>query len=313
MADLVSRAIPYDGTAHTFTVPPHVAGTLTFTLWGAKGGDFPQGGTTSRGGDAGRLSGVLDLTRGTVITVNLGGQGDDGYNSTLGADPTPQGGAGTRPGGDGGIFGSHAFAPPDPGLSYSAGGGGGAASELVVAGSPIAVAGGGGGGGVKTALNASNDGGAGSNGTGDGGDGVLSTASSSTGQGGRGATTSADGAGGAHATNKTSTYVEDGDPGSSGAGGDGGSFIYVPGSTAGGSTCGGGGGGGGGLFGGGGGGGSVLLSVAGTGGGGSSWADTGVVTEGTGPDPLTSDDGFVVFEWEPLPGGIYLDGAIHLS
>jgi hypothetical protein len=286
-----SVTFSYTGSDQTWTVPRHVAGSLKFLLVGGQGGDDSI--TVGLGGSAGYIRGELDLAQGTELTIGLGGGGETATDPAAGIIEIAAGGGGPRPGGDGGIYGTHALSPPDPAVSYDSGGGGGGGSELKVGVTVIAVAGGGGGAGF-------NSGGLGEDGaaqTGNGG-GSLGSPSANSGGQGQGGTTSAAGTGGYSATNKYPTYLEAGADGSGGSGGDGASFIYVPASTLGSSNCGGGGGGGGGYYGGGGGGGGTNVVASGAGGGGgSSWSDNTYVTEGTGPSPLVDTDGYLVIEY----------------
>lgn len=297
MADLVTVMLTSSGT---WRVPGHVSGTLKLLVAGGGGGDYdPNNSTlTNRGGIGGWIRGDLDIARGTVLTIGIGGRGDDAETAYV---DLPLGGGGPRPGGNGGLYGSHSTGSID-----RAGAGGGGGTELLVGSTIIAVAGGGGGGGTKGGA-AGSRAGNGAQQTGSGANGTASSATSDLGQGGRGGTTSAAGAGGAKATGPSGAYLEDGDPGSSGAGGDGGSRIYVPGSPLSASDVGGGGGGGGGYYGAGGGGSAWLAAPAGRGGGGSSWSNSSYVTEGTVASlavPVDNVQGFVVFEFEPDDGWV---------
>lgn len=297
----------YTGATQTWRVPGHVPATLKFRLVGGKGGDHETG--YGEGGEGGYIAGVLDIVRGTTLTIGLGGAGETSVDEPNGVITVAQGGGGPRPGGDGGISGSHAFAPPDASLEYDSGGGGGGGSELKIGSTVIAVAGGGGGAGYGQTVTSDGSDGAAQTGS---GAGTLGTADAVIGGDGQGGSTSAAGAGGYSATDKYPTYLEVGGDASGSTGGEGASFIYVPGSPAFESRCGGGGGGGGGYYGGGGGGGSKTTNPAGGGGGGSSWSSGTYVTEGTGPAAITEADGYLIFEWEPA-GGMYTDGSIHLS
>jgi hypothetical protein len=309
MADLVTLTFNYTGSTQTWKVPGHVPGTLTVTMFGAEGGTFEQGGGVfdNRGGYGGYITGLLNVVRGTTLTIGVGGQGTT--SPTGNTSPTP-GGGGPRPGGGGGRYGSHA----NNVIARTAAGGGGA-SEIKIGSTVVAVAGGGGGGGTKSGLNSGDRAGRGAIQTGSGGNGTPNSATTIQGQGGRGGTTSAVGAGGNSATDKYPTFVEKGYDGDvDGDGGDGASFIYVPGSVASGSNCGGGGGGGGGYYGAGGGGGSSLSIFAGRGGGGSSWSNGTYVTETGTASAIHTGNGFVTISYEPAgAGGIYRDGAIHMG
>ena len=145
------------------------------------------------------------------------------------------------------------------------------------------------------------------------------------GEGGSGGTLSAPGAGGASSPYLSiytgRSYVEPaGQSGSGGTGGDGADLLPDPlYAFSPDETFGGGGGGGGGYYGGGGGGGLGAAALAsrrgGGGGGGSSWSNSTYVVEGAVAFDSANglyQQGYVLFEWCP-PGGIYRDGAVHLS
>lgn len=284
-----SVSFNYTGSDQTWTVPRHVAGTLKFRLVGGKGGNNFN--ATRVGGEAGFVRGELLLDQGDELTIRLGGAGETATNPANGVIEVAAGGGGPRPGGEGGIRGSHALSPPDPSLEYDSGGGGGGGSELKLGVDVIVVAGGGGG-----ASFSGTDGEDGSAQTGSGA-GTLGSPSATEGGQGQGGSTTTAGTGGYSATNKYPTYLEAGEDASGGAGGAGASFIYVPASPLFGSSCGGGGGGGGGYYGGGGGGGSDFVGGSGGGGGGSSWSDNTYVTEGTGPDAVVETDGYLIIEY----------------
>jgi hypothetical protein len=102
-------------------VPGHVPGTLKVIAVGGGGGDQNPGGgaLANRGGISGYIRGDLDIAAGTTLTLDIGGKGDDApttYSSL------PLGGGGSRPGGDGGLYGSHSS---DAIIRAGAGGGGG--------------------------------------------------------------------------------------------------------------------------------------------------------------------------------------------
>lgn len=299
MADLVTVTITASGT---WKVPSHVPGTLKMAAVAGGGGDYnPTGGNLSnRGGIGGHVRGTLDIARGTLLTLGIGGRGEDG--EVIGVTVQPAGGGGPRPGGAGGWYGSNTV-PPSSWTRAGAGGGGG--TEVLIGSTVVAVAGGGGGGATKSGIAAGSRAGNGAEQTGDGDDGTPVSATVTQGQGGFGGTTSGVGAGGASASFAYPTYVEAGFDGSAGSGGDGASVIYVEGSPSAGNG-GGGGGGGGGYFGAGGGGGSNGAVQAGRGGGGSSWSNSSYVTEGDVLPfevPASSVAGYIVFEWEPDPSG----------
>ena len=305
----MSRSFDYiDGTTDiVWVVPSHHPGSMRFRLYGAAGGSNGSSSTAGEsGGPGGSIRGVLfGLTEGDVITLRFGGQGQPGYVAPPGVDwPYAVPGDGPRPGGHGGIYGSHAFASSTLARRTSGSGGGG--SELWVNGVLVAVAGGGAGGAIHAGTGfTSAPGGAAQTGSG-GQQGGASTShpGGNNGNDGFGGTTSAPGLGGGSAAAKWPTYVEDGWPGVGGVGGDGASMIYVPGSAEGGSACGGGSGGGGGFYGGGGGGATYLLGTAGTGGGGSSWSDPAYVIEdadGISNSPISAN-GNATFFWRGIDG-----------
>ena len=281
----------YTGSPQTFVVPLYTPGTLTFRLSGGAGGSNGSSGTSGEsGGDAGWIRGTLTAAPGTVLTVDLGGPGQNGYSAAAGVDwPHAAGGGGPRPGGQGGTYGSHSFNSTLIPRRCSGGGGGG--SELYQGATLIAVAGGGSGGAIHAGTGFSNAY-AGAQQTGPGSQSASAStahpAGDTLGNDGFAGTTSAAGLGGGSTASKYPTYVTDGYPGSGGTGGAGADMIYVPGSPAGGSAAGGGSGAGGGYYGGGGGGATSLLGSAGTGGGGSSWSHSTYVTEGSGPTGAAS-------------------------
>lgn len=302
---LQRRLFTPTGDMETFRVPRHVAGTLKVWLRGGRGRRMQE----SHGGDGGWAAGIIDLAAGTTVRVVAGyGAAFGAYDSSTppfyfwdpsdGEDPWAADGLGPNFGGQGG----------DGWSGYGFRGGGGCSSDIRVGGTAVghrvAVAGGGGGSGRQDFDPGSHarggNGGQGNNTSGQAGrttgsPGIVSWT-------GRGGTLSAGGAGG---TGGTGT----GAPGGFGEGGNGGgASIY------------GGAGGGGGYYGGGGGAGNGSSANSdGAGGGGSSYFDTDLYLGDPGDPPseivgaVPSGYGYVLFEWEPLPGGIYRDGRVHLS
>ena len=245
----------YTGATQTFVVPSCVT-SISVTARGA------QGGTSGyAGGLAGFASGVMTVTPGQTLYINVGGMG------TITA-------GGFNGGGNGGVS------------PASSGGGGGGATDIRLNSNVLAarvlVAGGGGGSGGSTSYNATaGNGGGGSScnsplGVGGGGAGGCATGNAGgctggtasgygTGGGGGGVTS-----GGPTAGSSTGTF---GQAGSFGIGGDGGSYTGA-------TFCNGGGGGGGGYYGGAGGM-SGSGGCNGGGGGGSSYADVSVMSSVT--------------------------------
>ena len=225
------------GVEQTFTVPAGVSSVQVVATGGRGGVTAPTGPSSAiSGGAPARVSGVLAVTPGQVLYVEVGGDGAAGRDGSSPASFNG-GGAGGRYAGAGGGASSVASASrfaslaPDPRLVIAAGGGGGA----------VALNSAGGIGGGPDAAGAS-------------------TASGATGgrPGGPPAVSSTGGAGGA----------PDGASGGLGSGGAGGSTpsaFYGGGGGGGGFTGGGGGGSGSaGSGGGGGGGGSSLAAPSGT-------------------------------------------------
>ena len=246
----------YSGDEQTFAVPADVS-ALTVTAYGAAGGGSYGAGQPGQGGLA---SGVVAVTPGTTLYVEVGGAGGNG-------------GGGNGGGGNGGGFNGGGAGGSDP---Y--GGGGGGASDVRTASNTAAnslstrliVAGGGGGAGSSgdhaggnggASDQSGSAGGAGADGTPGGGGGQASTLS---GGGAGGASTTCDGSNGSLGTGGTGAGC------SRGFGGGGGGRYYG----------GGGGGGGGGDFG---------PNTGGGGGGGGSY--TGSATNASRMDGVASPDG----------------------
>lgn len=249
----------------TFTVPTGVT-TVQAKVWGAGGAGGGaadgNGSTGGNGGGGGYATGVIKVTPGQSLTVEVGGAG--ALNATR------------RSGGGGGYS---AVKSGSTFLVQAGGGGGGGAGETGLA---AAVGGAGGAGGGESG----SAGAAGSGGGGDNGNGGQGGTQTTGGAGGTGGGTGTDGAAGA--ANAGGNGGASGTCGSAatGCGGSGGG-------TAGES---GGGGGGGGKFGGGGGENSQnnANSGGGGGGGGSSGFDSSVhatsTTAGSGTTPGNNSD-----------------------
>ncbi len=235
----------YTGAVQTWTVPACIS-SITVDMAGAQGGsisNLSQAPNTASGGLGGRVQCILPVTGGTVLQINVGGQGmSDGLVLSC------QVSTGGFNGGAIGYAGYNSY-------NYNMGGGGGASDIRI---SPygcanVQVVGGGGGGAACTGCT---------------GGGVLGGAGGGLIGGAGGCAPCQNCAGGG-------SQVAGGAPATTwGAGIAGAACLGGPACSGGcGITCGGGGGGGGGYFGGGGG------SLSG-GGGGSSYtvpAATGVV------------------------------------
>ncbi len=193
----ITDTYSYTGAEQTFTAP---ATSISIDLYGA------QGGGSGGGGNGARLVGTLTTTVGTVIKVNVGGQGLTGSNVAGGFN-------------GGGVSGS----------SHGTEGSGGGATDIRIGGSLLenqkAVAGGGGGAGGNGSSGGAAGGASGNQGN------------SGQGQGGFGGTQSAGGNGGYPNGGSWGTA------GSRGLGGNGGN-SYLYGGGAGGAGYFGGGGGG---------------------------------------------------------------------
>jgi trimeric autotransporter adhesin len=219
----------YTGSTYSWTVPVGVR-RVQIKCWGAGGGRT----ASFVGGMGGFVSGLIDVTPGTVLVITVGGKGGDSKVST----PTAPGPGGWPGGGDGGT-----------GRAYSinrCGAGGGGYSAVAIGTTKYLIAAGGGGAASTYATGADSGGGDGGAATGEAGDNAL---------GGKGGTQTAGGAAGYLAT-----------AGSSLAGGTGASDATSTGYAGGGGAAGYYGGGGGGEMnnqsGGGGGGGSNFVHSA---------------------------------------------------
>jgi hypothetical protein len=233
-----SATFTYTGSEQLFTVPAGVV-AITIDATGAAGG---KGSGAEELGPArsmgGRTTATVSVAPGRLLTVRVGGSGQDGRS------PSTAGGF------NGG------------GASAGNGGGGGGASSVRDGSIPLVIAGGGGGGGGSIDV---------LGGVGGAGGGLTAAAGESAGLvggGGGGGGTQAAGGGGGTKGNPGGT---DGTAGIAGSGGVGGIAVA-------GNAVRGGGGGGGGYFGGGGGGGGgagIGDIDGGGGGGGSSFAAPG--------------------------------------
>lgn len=259
------------GGPQTFVVPPCIT-MIRVRLWGAQGS--PGTGTTAGvGGRGGFVDGLLSVSPGDVITVQVGTQG--GYNG-------------------GGLGGTSSIHP---------GGHGGGASDIRLNGSAtaniVAIAAGGGGGGGGGGFVSGNGGNGGANNGNTGANGTSAgTPGGTAGLLGTGATLFAGGTGGTGGTGCGFFNAGPGQNGTPFQGGNGGN-------TTTGGTCtfpgAGGGGGGGGVWGGAGGGGgapgdAVNFTGAG-GGGGAGSSSTGTLTSATTSGTTRTGDGLIIINW----------------
>ena len=198
----VSVSFGSTGATQSFVVPPGIT-ELRFELCGASGGSVGA----ATGGRGARVSGVLAVTPGETLVVEVG----------------------SRPTGTSGLTGGYNGGGDGPQGRQALGIGGGGATDLRRGGSAttdrIRVAGGGGGGGYSagTATNAGGDGGA------IGADGL----STSAGGAGHGGTTSAGGAGGIDGSSSASAGGAGQGGAGSGSGSGGGGGYYGGGGGAG--------------------------------------------------------------------------------
>jgi hypothetical protein len=281
-ADMTSsRTFEYTGAPQTFTVPFGVT-AVEFDVSGASGGDaYLWSNALAYGGLGGRVTGVLAVTPGEVLTIVVGGRGANGADESTPGTGT----GGYNGGGNGGA----------PGDSGGQGAGGGGGSDIRAGGTGLGsrvVVAAGGGGATPTILGGGvgADGGAGGGIVGvDGGN-----ASGHTEWAGKGATATGGGAGG------SSVAAAPGSPGGLGYGGAGGSVSWY--------RNGEGGGGGGGYYGGGGGSSeSAPIDLGyygggGGGGGGSSYAGSGAAAV-VNLAGQRSGNGVVILSWRPVVGG----------
>ena len=266
-----SQTFAGTGSTQTFTVPPCIT-QVRVELYGAQGN--PGVGTSAgQGGFGGYVDGMLAVSPGDVIHINVGTQA--GFNG---------GGAG--------------------GTSLTrAGGGGGGASDVRLNGTGTAnlaaIAGGGGGGGGGGGFVNGTGGTGGNNNGAAGNNGANATTSGITsGLGGTGATPFAGGTGGTGGTGCTFYVGLTGAAGAAYAGGAGGNGTVTGGSCT--LQGGGGGGGGGGIFGGAGGGAGAPGSSSTTGGGGGGGAgssSSGVLTGATVTNSTQVGNGQVIITW----------------
>ena len=266
----------YTGNIQEWVVPAGVT-SVTIDVKGASGANASGGTSPGDGGLGGQATGVLDVTPGETLYINVGGQ--NGYNG----------------GGDAGIHtgnGAQTFAGNGGGASDVRQGGNGVTDRVIVAG------GGGGGGGSNAG--SCDDGNPSHGGAGGALSGVVGengTGCTIGGMGGGAGTQIAGGNGGAAGFN-CGNSGDPGDPGVEGAAGMGGNGAN--------NGCsqnfqgGPGGGGGGGYFGGGGGGagagGGGGNGAGGGGGGGSSYI--GGVNFGSTTGGVHAGDGIVTISYE---------------
>ncbi|MBE2290271.1 MAG: hypothetical protein IAE95_11995, partial [Chitinophagaceae bacterium] len=132
-ADAQSTTFNYTGAVQTYTATG--TGTLVIDMAGAKGGNNYGYGTSSNGGNGGRVVCSLAVTSGQVLNIYVGGMGQ-----TASSDISVVAG-GFNGGGSGSNWSSCCYA----------GGGGGGASDIRIGGTALSnrvvVAGGGGGAG----------------------------------------------------------------------------------------------------------------------------------------------------------------------
>lgn len=202
----------YNGSSQGYIVP--VDGLYKIEVWGAQGGSV---GTYAQGGKGGYTVGQMNLAKGEILNIYVGGQGSYEKNASV---------AGGFNGGGASGYGSD-----------TSGGSGGGATDVRYNGTALSnriiIAGGGGGAGSKNSSSDRATGGAGG-----GTSGLLGTYSTASYNGGPG-TFSSGGAAATYTTNVTNLPTA----GTLGTGGNGGSY----------SDTYGGGGGGAGYYGGGGG------------------------------------------------------------
>ncbi len=128
----------YTGSVQQFPVPPGLD-SISFQVWGARGGDGRYDYLSADGGKGGFAEGRMRVTYGDVLYIYVGGAGRPGLSGQLGAPVQ----GGFNGGGNSGYNGSS---------NYNNGGGsGGGATDIRVNGTTynhrVIVAGGGGGGG----------------------------------------------------------------------------------------------------------------------------------------------------------------------
>ncbi|WP_317899912.1 glycine-rich protein [Aurantibacillus circumpalustris] len=223
----ITQTFSYTGGTQIFTVPSCVS-TISVEVWGAEGGYGYFGGSVPAGlgGKGGYAAGIITVTQGSVLYLNVGGMGVNG---------------GTGVGGTGGFNGGGL------GGSYSTlygGGGGGGASDIRNGGNALTnrvIVGGGGGGGSSYVVATGGDGGGLTGGNGMQYGGVVSTKSGLGGTQTTGGVAGTDTQAGS-AVGTAGALGIGGNSGVAGCSGGGGGGYYGGG---GGSGCNGGGGGGG--------------------------------------------------------------------
>lgn len=274
----------YTGSAQSVTVPAGITSVIV-DMAGAAGGLSED--RTSGSAPGGRTQTKLAVSYGDTLHLYIGGQGGD-------ADVFPSatvGAAGWNGGGEGGAGSG----------SLTNGGGGGGGTDIRLNGTAltdrVVVAGGAGGNGGNQLAAPQGAGGPGGGTNGGGGaNGYNYSVSLFDNTGGAGGGPSAGGSG-----------PGNGAVGAFGVGGDGRDRIGSANSV--------GGGGGGGWYGGEGGGarGTGPGAGGGGGGGGSCYADASVCTGTTLSRGTNNGDGYITLTWVRGPGGIYVDGAVHLA
>jgi len=225
------RFVTFDftGTPQSFTVPAGVS-QITIDAFGAQGGGgCCNAGLASRsaGGSGGRIVATVAVTAGDLLTILVGGAGQDGASGIAG---------GYNGGGRGGV----SFFQLAPN-----GGGGGGASAVTRAGTAMVIAGGGGGGGTFNGV-AGGAGGAGGGTTAAIGESARFNSRSPSGGGGGTQSNGGAGGGGAEFVSGGSGSLLQGGNGASdysGGGGGGGGYFGGGGGGAGSAPAGGGGGG----------------------------------------------------------------------
>ncbi|HWE70480.1 MAG TPA: hypothetical protein VG205_08960, partial [Acidimicrobiales bacterium] len=125
-----SKGVP-PGATQTYTVPANTHSVYVDAVGGA--GQTPNPNQTGYGGQAGEVTGGLNVTPGEKLPVDVGCQGSSG------GGPSAFAPGGARGKGDSGVTPCCYFD------SYSGGGGGGASAVLMPNRAPLVVAGGGGG------------------------------------------------------------------------------------------------------------------------------------------------------------------------
>lgn len=267
----------YTGSSQTWTVPDGIT-SLTVDAKGASGGAGFDNNVSFSGGFGGRTQTTIPVSPGDILTIIVGGQGQDFVSSGQPDVPIPGVAGGYNGGGSGGS---------GPGAYYIwAGGGGGGGRTEVRKGNTLFVVAGGGGGGSGGPYNApSGRGGAGGGSNGD--NGFPDTCAYPSPCGGKGGLSGNNGG----TPGAAGTGYPSGNPGSGVNGGNGvrGYNNGHPGGGGGGGYVSGGGGGAGGAAASGGGAGG-----GGGGGGGSSYSSGSSTTYTSG---FQSGHGHVTLRW----------------